>query len=220
MKSLFVITGANKGLGLSLLHEVLQRGFPAEAIGRSPMEYPAEVSCTQMDCANPKATETFWQRLYAQYGDAIKIILINNAGKYQLGGLPEITLSKMQDIFADNLFTAFNMTKGFIKFFKHGTIVNINSYAGLQPREKNAVYGAAKAAQAHIFSALRKGLAPGKFRIMNLYPYRINTWSAENESGTIDKNELARWIIDTALINDSFEIADCTILPFGDEIKK
>ena len=217
MKFLFVITGANKGLGLSLLKEVVQRGFQIEAIGRSPLDHPLGVSYTRMDCANPKDVEIFWHRISKQSGDETDVVLINNAGKYYLGGLTETDLPAIRQVFDDNLFTAISMTKGFVKYFKHGTIINLNSFAALNPREENSIYGAAKAAQAHLFSALRKELPPGRFRIMNLYPYRINTWSERPEPNTIDKTEIASWIIDTALISGSFEIADCTILPFGEE---
>jgi short-subunit dehydrogenase len=218
MQTLFVISGVSKGLGFSMLKEAAQRGFPVEGVERSheTRTVPGETNFTQLDCANNSQVDAFWERIVDQYPADTRIILINNAGKYFSGTFDETSIEKMESLVSDNLFSSVNMSKGFLNHFEKGTIVNLNSFAGLNPRADLSIYGAAKAAQRHLFSALRKELRPGSFRIMNLHPGRINTSSGETEPGTIDQNHAASWIVDMALIDTSFEISDCTILPFGE----
>ena len=218
MKKVFVITGASGGLGKCLVKEAGNRGFEIEAVSRAPgLDEQERVAFSQIDISDISKVKNFWQDLKKKYSLDTKIILINNAGKFHLGSIQKTDNEKIEQVFSDNLFTAIHMSKGLVETFKNGTIVNLNSFAGLHPSGDKAIYGAAKAAQRHLHDGIRKELSPGKFRILNLYPYRINTWSEKDEPGTINKTEAAEWIISMSLLNGSFEIADCTILPFGEK---
>ncbi|NOH13741.1 MAG: SDR family NAD(P)-dependent oxidoreductase [Chloroflexi bacterium] len=218
MTSVFVITGANGGLGVSLAREAHQRGFQIEAVSRSPRshELPDEVEFTQMDCAVQDEASAYWENLAQKYAASQDIVLFNNAGKYLNKPFTATEMAEIEQAFQANFFSSVYMSKGFASHFNSGTIINLNSYAGLHPKADLSVYGAAKAAQAYLYAALREELPSGAFRIMNLYPQRINTWSEEREADTIDKTEAAQWIIDMALLRGSFEITDCTLVPFGE----
>jgi NAD(P)-dependent dehydrogenase (short-subunit alcohol dehydrogenase family) len=213
--SLFVITGVNRGLGLALTSEAVGRGLHVIGVERGERSeaVPPEVEFTRLDCSSPNDVAEFWQMLRQRWADDPDLTLINNAGKFYRGAIADTDIQTIQDTLADNYLAAVTMSLGLLQHFGSGTIVNLNSYASLKPRPGLSAYSAAKAAQRNFFDTLRQELTGGSFRITNLYPYRINTWSSDVEPETIDKGELARWIVDTALLRSSFVVTDCTLLP-------
>jgi uncharacterized oxidoreductase len=220
VEKLFVITGASGGLGMSLLEEAAGRGHPVEAVSRSPIadlpagSLPDGAAFMQMDCADFESVSAFWRSVRDRCPETTHVILINNAGKYLKQRFETIDVEAIEKNLSDNFLTSVNMTKGLLAHFERGTIVNLSSFAALHPRADLSIYCASKAALRSFYASLRDELPAGRFRILNLYPYRINTWSEEDEPGTIDRVEAARWIVDMALLDGSFEIADCTIVPF------
>ena len=214
---LFVVTGASGELGQCLLREVTRRGFRVEGVGRSslPEEGRGESHFTQMDCTDPREVDGFWKGMREAYPEKVLVVLINNAGKYHQATFDATDISTVEQIMADNFLSSVGMFKGFLSHFASGTVVNIVSFAALNPRPNLAVYGSAKAALSHFYSAIRGELPAGRFRILNVYPLRINTWSEDPQPGTIQKEEAARWIVDLALVEGSFEISNCEIVPFG-----
>ncbi|MBI5848503.1 MAG: SDR family NAD(P)-dependent oxidoreductase [Nitrospirae bacterium] len=219
-RSVYVITGANKGLGLSFVKEAIQRNGTVEAISKSPQSSSLSFECnfdfTQLDCSDAVATGVFWVALSRKCHSDTDVILINNAGTYYKGLLTETDPATYLQLIKDNYLSAVNMTKGFVTNFKKGTIVNIISTGALRNKAGGSGYGSAKAAEASFFSALRDEFKSTNFRIMNIYAGSINTWSPNPEPGCIKPDELAKWILDTAIMKGTFEIADCTLLPFSE----
>jgi NADP-dependent 3-hydroxy acid dehydrogenase YdfG len=195
------------------------RGKAVEGISKSPKstQVPPGTHFTRLDCTDTEEVPRFWQRVHSQYCGDTRVILINNAGTYHKESFESLEVQNIVDLLNDNFLSSVNMSKGLLEYFQSGTIVNINSIDALIPRAGRSAYGAAKAAQANFYSAARSELPAGQLRIMNIYPHTINTWSDEPVLGTIDRKDLARWIIDMALLDGSFEIADCKVLPFGSE---
>lgn len=215
MESVFVITGATRGLGLALAQAAVRQGATVIGIGRDPRpdSLPLNVGYSQLDCSDAPRVVEFFQDVRAKFGGELDLTLINNAGTFFRGDLAETDYETVEQILADNYSAAVCMTMGFLKFFDSGTIVNLNSFAGLNPRPGLAAYGAAKAAQKSFFASLRQELASSEIRITNLYPRRINTWSETREPNTIDKGEAASWILQVAQLKGSFVVTDCTMLP-------
>jgi len=194
------------------------RGYAVEGIGKNERseQIPMECKFTQLDCAKHQATLEYWEKVRSDYPQVIAPILINNAGTYIKKLFRETDFEMAVQSINDNFYTAFNMVKGMMSFFSNGTIVNIISTTALRGGEKKSVYGASKSAEANFFASLREEYR-GQYRIMNIYPGPINTWSPNVEPGCIDSDQLANWIIETATLDQSFEIAECTILPFPEQ---
>ena len=217
MKEVIVITGVNKGLGLSLLNEAVSRGLEVEGVSKSPKSdlIPENVNFTQLDCTNIEQAAAFWQMLHEKYSSYDRVILINNAGTYLKKSFDQVGVELVMKIMSDGYFSAVNMAKGLLTHFSSSTIINIVSTNAIVAGPNKTAYGATKAATANFFSALRGELPKGQHRILNLYPGPINTWSPKPEPGCTDPDDLSKWIISSALLTGTFEIADCTVLPFG-----
>ncbi len=216
MTSIIVITGVNGGLGQALARAAADGDLTVEGIGRSAPDpaLPDTLTFTRMDCTDEELVPAFWRDLRERHGARAEVILVNNAGKYYRAKVKETDLGTAARIMTDNYLAAVNMTFGFLEQYSAGRIVNLNSFASVNPRPGLGVYSAAKGAQGNFFSVLRQELRGTGFRIMNLYPYRINTWSEEREAGTIDRDEIAGWIVAMARLAGTFEVAECTLLPF------
>lgn len=221
-EKVFVITGVNKGFGLSLLKAVVARGLTAEGVSRSSKSPQVPTTCTftQLDCSNAEDTANFWTQFHEKYGSEVSVTLINNAGVYIKKSFLKTDFGDFKDVIENNFYSAVNMTKGLVSVYPKATIVNIVSTTGHKGAVVKAdhalksAYGASKAAESVFFTALQDEFRNTNYRIVNLHPKNINTWSDEPEPDTIFPDELARWVIDTSLLAGSFVISDCDILPY------
>lgn len=105
-------------------------------------------------------------------------VFINNAGVYIDGPIQTNTPDRIKKVFEVNclapIFSA-NILVPIFKKQKSGTIININSTAGLHPKANNSVYHASKWALTGFTESLQLELANSHIKIVNIHPGVMNT---------------------------------------------
>ncbi|WP_406827014.1 SDR family NAD(P)-dependent oxidoreductase [Pedobacter sp. KACC 23697] len=188
MKKVWFITGASKGLGLSLVHQLLQAGQSVAATSRNIGELKKAVNNDtekflplSVNLADEKSVEEAIQATIAKF-ERIDIV-INNAG-YGIGGsIEELNDAETRNSFDVNVFGTINVIRKaspYLRAQRSGHIINIASIAGIAGATGWAIYSAAKSAVIALSEVSAEDLkefgvkvtvvAPGAFRTSFLTP--------------------------------------------------
>ena len=150
-----LITGANRGIGLALVHEALRRGAKRVYAGTrsAPQNADKRVKPLTLDVTN--ASEI--QRAAGEI-DSLDV-LINNAGVAIYDDLSNSDV--IEQHMAVNFFGMLNVTRAFLSLLKRskGAIINNLSLAALAPLPVIAAYSISKAAALSMTQSLRALLA-------------------------------------------------------------
>jgi NAD(P)-dependent dehydrogenase (short-subunit alcohol dehydrogenase family) len=188
MKKVWFITGASKGLGLSLVHQLLKAGQSVAATSRNIGELKKAVNNDTgkflplaVNLADEKSVEEAIQATIAKF-ERIDVV-INNAG-YGIGGsIEELSDVETRNSFDVNVFGTINVIRKvspYLRAQRSGHIINIASIAGIAGATGWAVYSAAKSAVIALSEVSAEDLkefgvkvtvvAPGAFRTSFLTP--------------------------------------------------
>jgi len=151
------VTGASRGLGLTLVKKLLDHGYRVAATSRdahalsqavglidSDRFLSLAVDLNNVDCINESIRQTL-----AAFGRID--VVINNAGYGMAGTVEEIEEQQIRDIFDVNIFATINVVRSVLPVMRSqqsGYIINIGSVAGFVGAPGWSVYSATKAAVA------------------------------------------------------------------------
>lgn len=138
-KKVWLVTGASKGLGLSLVKLLLQQGNKVvgtsrnkqaliDAVGSSEKNFLA----VETDLVNEKSVQQTISQTISQFGRLD--VVVNNAGYGLLGSLEELTDAEVRADFDVNVFGALNVIRAAMPVLRKqqsGHIINVSSIAGL-----------------------------------------------------------------------------------------
>ena len=176
------ITGASKGLGLSLVKQLLEAGQNVAATSRNLPELSAAVNREtdsflplEVNLGDEKSVATALKQTYSKF-KSIDVV-INNAG-YGIGGsIEELTDEETRLSFDVNVFGTLNVIRKVLPYMreqKSGHIINIASIAGITANTGWAIYAATKYAVIGLTEVLADDVksfgikatvvAPGAFR--------------------------------------------------------
>lgn len=182
-KKVWFVTGASKGLGLSLVKRLLKEGYNVAAtsrtieslekeIGASASFLPLEVNITDeksVSNAIAKTLETF---------GGIDVV-VNNAGYGQLGTLEELSDREARENFEANVFGLLNVMRNVMPHLrekKSGHIINISSIAGFLGAFPGwGIYNATKFAVAGLTEAFSAEAASLGIKATIVYPGYFKT---------------------------------------------
>lgn len=137
----YVVTGANRGIGLEFVKQLNERGEEVMATARGPEEADelheiarqdgAEVTIRELDIADPESVAEFGEALEGQGID----VLINNAGRLTRGGGPKdgFDFDEIQGDFEVNAKGTLRVVEALVDEVERdggGKIVNITSKMG------------------------------------------------------------------------------------------
>lgn len=138
-KKVWFVTGASKGLGLTLVKRLLHEGHSVAATSRNLSELK-NAAGTQSDSFLPLEMDLIDEANVAEnikktaaYFGKIDIV-VNNAGYGQLGTLEELTDEESRKNFDTNVFGSLNVIRKAMPYLreqKSGHIINIASIGGL-----------------------------------------------------------------------------------------
>ncbi len=181
-KKVWFITGASKGLGLSLVHQLLKAGQYVAATSRNIDELKQAVATDSkkflplsVNLSDEQSVEKAIKTTVTQF-ERIDVI-INNAG-YGIGGsIEELSDAETRNSFDVNVFGTLNVIRKaspYLRTQRSGHIINISSIAGITGATGWAIYAAAKSAVISLSEILAEDLkdfgvkvtvvAPGAFR--------------------------------------------------------
>jgi NAD(P)-dependent dehydrogenase (short-subunit alcohol dehydrogenase family) len=181
-KKVWFITGASKGLGLTLVKQLLEAGQQVAATSRSTTSLIEAVGFQgdaflplSVNLGSDESVAAAIQQAYQQFGRID--VAVNNAG-YGIGGaIEELTDRETRESFDINVFGTINVIRHVLPIMRvqqSGHIINISSIAGIAPSMGWSVYGAAKHAVIGLTEVLADDvrafgikvtlIAPGAFR--------------------------------------------------------
>lgn len=166
-----LVTGANRGLGKSLVDEALSRGAKRVYAGtRQPFSHPDErVVPLILDVTDPAQIQE------AVDGVGSLDILINNAGVSVPNDLSDRPAFERH--LAVNLYGTLDVTRGFLPSLKQsrGAVVNVVSLAAVAAVPVLPAYSLSKAASLSLSQSLRALLAGAGVRVHAVLPGPIDT---------------------------------------------
>lgn len=165
-----IVTGASRGLGRAIANEYAQEGAivvicarrrsPTGLVGTIEETSDAirdaggEVYATVCDVTNPDQVQDLVGRVMERYG---KIdVLVNNAGTMVLGeSILEIDLGRWDELMLVNVTGPYICTRAVLPIMmaqRRGSIINIGSRMGNDPKQGGGVLYSASKAAVHMFS--------------------------------------------------------------------
>ena len=229
-KKVWFVTGASKGLGLSLVNQLLKAGQYVAATSRNINELTSAVNSNSekflpltVDLSSEQSVEQAINATITQFGRID--VIINNAG-YGIGGsIEELTEKETRNNFDVNVFGTLNVIRKAIPHLraqKSGHIINISSIAGINGATGWAIYSATKAAVIAFSEVLAEDVkafgikvtvvAPGAFRTNFLTPESLIL--PENPTGDYEevREAHARYLkMDGAQVGDPEKAAAAMI---------
>lgn len=191
------ITGASKGMGLSVTRELLKKGYCVAATSRSIAsfeqfkEYGDQFLPLEVDLKSELSIAASFKKVYEKFGQLD--VVVNNAG-YGLGGaLEELTSEEIMENFEVNFFAVVRVVQQSLPYLRKqrsGHIINISSIAGFAPGSGWSMYCAAKFAVSGLSEALANDLKPLGINVTNVLPGWFRTNFANTDSIAYNKNQI------------------------------
>lgn len=183
-KRIAIITGANRGIGLSIAKTLDAQGYRIAACIRSQSDALDHLIAQgngrhksfPMDLANPGAIQSGAREALSWAKHPTALI---NCGAMAMGSLFAMTrMADIEKIYQVNLFGPLQLAQYVTKKMmraKSGSIVNIASTAGLLSDSGTLGYGGTKAALIHATRVMATELGPFGIRVNAIAPSVVET---------------------------------------------
>jgi NAD(P)-dependent dehydrogenase (short-subunit alcohol dehydrogenase family) len=200
-KKVWFITGASKGLGLSLVHQLLNAGQYVAATSRNISELKKAVNNDSgkflplaVNLADEQSVEDAIRTTITKF-ERIDVV-INNAG-YGIGGsIEELSDAETRNSFDVNLFGTLNVIRKaspYLRAQRAGHIINIASIAGIAGATGWAVYAAAKSAVIALSEVSAEDLKEFGIKVTVVAPGAFRTSFLTTDSLILAANPIAEY---------------------------
>lgn len=198
-KKVWFITGASKGLGLSLVNQLLKAGQYVVATSRN-IDDLIKVTNTDsenflplaVDLKDDKDVEKAVLQAVNKF-NRIDVV-INNAG-YGIGGsIEELNDDETRASFDVNVFGTLNVIRKvmpYLRLQKSGHIINISSIAGIAGAAGWAVYAASKSAVIGLSEVLAEDVKSFGIKVTVVAPGAFRTNFLKPDSLTLPQNTIS-----------------------------
>ena len=137
-QNVWFVTGASKGLGLSLVKQLINTGYRVAATSRNIDDLRRAVGATDdpflplaVDLKSESSVAEAIQKTVDRFGQID--VVVNNAGYGLLGSIEELTDEESRENFDVNVFGSLNVIRKALPYLreqKSGHIINISSIGG------------------------------------------------------------------------------------------
>ncbi len=137
-KTVWLVTGAGRGMGVDIARAALAAGHAVVATGRNPEKVAEAVGesddllAVQLDVTDRADAQAAVQAAVERFGRID--VLVNNAGNFYAGFFEEITAEDFRAQIETNLFGPSNVTRAVLPVMRaqrSGLVVTISSTAGI-----------------------------------------------------------------------------------------
>jgi NAD(P)-dependent dehydrogenase (short-subunit alcohol dehydrogenase family) len=194
--SRIVITGANRGIGLELARQFVERGDEVIALVRSASSALLEMNVEIIDGLDLSSDDL--SPASTGLGDRTIDVLLNNAGVLERTGLDELNLPAMRRQFEVNALGPLKVTNALSSHLVAGSkVAHVTSRMGsLEDNTSGSHYGyrMSKAALNMAAKSMSVDLAGREISVCVLHPGYVRT-DMTGHNGLIDAQESARGLI-------------------------
>lgn len=219
-----LITGANRGIGHSIMLAFINAGYIVVGTSRSDdgvkkindtIGDPSKGCGVKMDVTSENDIQSANKLIRDKFG--ITTILINNAGVTKDNLLMRMSSEEWNDVIDTNLNSLYRVTKEFIRDMmkqKTGRIINISSVVGMSGNAGQSNYSSSKSAIYGFTKSLAKEVASRNITVNAISPGFIETdmtdkLSDEQKQAIISAIPLSR-------MGSAKDIADITLFLASD----
>lgn len=219
-----LITGANRGIGHSIMSAFINAGYIVIGTSRSDdgvkkindtIGDPSKGCGVKMDVTSENDIQSANKLIRDKFG--ITTILINNAGVTKDNLLMRMSSEEWNDVIDTNLNSLYRVTKEFIREMmkqKTGRIINISSVVGMSGNAGQSNYSSSKSAIYGFTKSLAKEVASRNITVNAISPGFIETdmtdkLSDEQKQAIISAIPLSR-------MGSAKDIADITLFLASD----
>lgn len=199
-KNVWFITGAARGIGLSLARQVLAQGDAVAATSRSLAslrsalgEDSAQFQALAFDLANEGSTKAAIDRTISHFGRIDRVV--NNAGYGQQGTIEALSDVELRRNFDVNVFAPLNVLRHVLPHLRaarRGHIFNVASIVGFQGGYAGwGSYVASKFALAGLTESLRAEVAELGIKATVVYPGPVRTGFLSKDSLVVAERTIA-----------------------------
>lgn len=214
------VTGSNRGLGRSLVEQLLERGASTVYAGARDVSSIAKherVVPLRLDITRPEDVK----EAASKVGELD--LLINNAGLLQSFGLVETQLDAIERDMRVNYFGTLAITRALLPAIekKKGAIANVLSIVSLASMPGLGGYSASKAAAYSLTQALRGELGKRGVRVHAVFPGPIDTDMIKGfEMTKTQPGDVAKALLDGVARNDDDIFPDPMATQVGEEFSR
>lgn len=175
-----LITGCSSGIGRATALAFLAEDWDVVATSRAQRMISdlAEAGCFthRLDVTEQESVDALISAVESEYGRID--CLVNNAGYAQFGPLEDVSLERLENQFAVNVFGAQRVSNAVLPLMRshdRGTIVTVSSSVTALPLPGTGPYVGSKAAIEAMHTALRSEIAADGIHVVLIKPGTVNT---------------------------------------------
>lgn len=177
-KKTVVITGGNRGIGLSITKAFLNAGYDVFVGARQETEELKTLGCSvsfiECDVRSEQSVKNMVHQVFTKTKRLD--VFVNNAGYSEWRPIDQIDEKFLDDIFATNLKGAFWGCKAALSVMVDGgSVINISSIAGKRGSANNSAYVATKFGMNGLTQSLAKEVGARGVRVNGICPVLVPT---------------------------------------------
>lgn len=179
----WLVTGASSSFGRAIAEAAVAAGDTVigtarrtEALDDLVAAYPDRVEAISLDVTDGERTDVVAADVLARYGRVD--VLVNSAGRTQVGAFEETTDRELRDLFELHVFGPARLTRALLPQMRErgsGSVVNISSFGGQLSFAGFSAYSATKAALEQLSEGLADEVAPFGIKVLIVEPGAFRT---------------------------------------------
>lgn len=179
----WLVTGAGSGFGRAITEAAVAAGDVVVATARRPetlealvVAHPDQVEALRLDVTDPDAAAALVADVETRYGRID--LLVNNAGRGQVGAAEETTDADLRELFELHVFAPAALVRAVLpgmRARRSGTIVQMSSFGGQVAYPGFSAYCATKFALEGYSEALAAEVGPLGIRVLIVEPGAFRT---------------------------------------------
>ena len=194
------VTGASKGLGLSLVRLLLSLGYKVAATSRDVKELEKVVGANpdllplQVDITKDESVKVAVRKAVEQFGRLD--VVVNNAGYSLFGSMEEVSENEFRQSLDVNVVGPVNVIRAVMPYLRgqrSGHVINISSLAGYKGYGNAASYCTAKFAMVGLSESLAEEVKAFGIKVTVVAPGYFRTSFLEKGSLVIAKNRIQEY---------------------------